>query len=91
MHGALFNDGWQRFLERLRRLWGELRNRGPFGGVATRGTWSFRGSLSESLAGIIRPLRARDETRAGHPQEQTAPQRRQLERWDDDGGARRQR
>jgi hypothetical protein len=60
MRGALFEDGWQRFLRRLRRLWGELRNRGPLGGVSTRGAWRFREFRSES---------------------------RQLDRWDDDGGA----
>ena len=29
MHADVDNDGWQRFLERLKRLWGKLRGVGP--------------------------------------------------------------
>jgi hypothetical protein len=89
MREPSIEDGWQRFLDRLRRLWGRLRP-GEFAGAAVNMAGSHdRRSLSRRIHGTTAPRTdgGLAGLRSSRTAEQALRQTDHLDVWEDEGGA----
>ena len=89
MREPSIEDGWQRFLDRLRRLWGRLRP-GEFVGAAVNMAGSHdRRSPSRRAHGTTAPRTdgALAALRCSRSAEQALQQKDHLDVWEDEGGA----
>jgi hypothetical protein len=67
-------DGWQRFLDRLRRLWGK------------RADEKRRDNPSGPSPATLQPIRASDTSSTALPAARLAEQAAPMNSWEDEGG-----
>jgi hypothetical protein len=74
MSNDAMKDGWQRFLDRLRRLWGK------------RVDENSRESLSAPSPATLEPVRASDPSSTALTAARLAEQAAPMNGWEDEGG-----
>jgi hypothetical protein len=74
MGNDAMEDGWQRFLERLRRLWGQ------------RADEKRRDNLSAPSPATLEPISASDTSSTALPAARLAEQAAPMNGWEDEGG-----
>ena len=74
MSNDAMKDGWQRFLDRLRRLWGR------------RADAKRRENLSAASPATLEPIRASDTSSTALTAARLAEQAAPMNGWEDEGG-----